>query len=201
MNDPKEPQPGDIEPSEDPLGDIDAEFRQIMEAENLVPQGRCIAVILSPVDSAAALSAALNMVGASAEVVPASRGSAVYMDVPQEGAEDDEEASMAALLGDDRPLPKQVVKMAELVSKLAKGGAVALTSWTSDSDAGLVGNIVARRFVNGKAEESLPSGLVLAHLDLGIEDLLLGRLTPAEVKDSYGKGRWTGWLRGPGFRG
>lgn len=214
--------PGD--PSQPPfdMGDfegidfenIDADLDKLLESEGIYnpeskapdatprakpPAGRCLAVILSPVASAAALSAALTMVGSSAEVVPTRSGSAVFMDVPQEGEEGDEEAAMAALLGDDRPLPEPVDQMARLVSKLAKPGAVAITSWISDSDAGLAGNMVARRYVNGRPEQALPSGLVLAGLDLVVEELLLGRLSVEEVRQQR-KGRWTGWLRGPGFR-
>ena len=209
------------------FGDLDADLERLLEAEGKIDDpraeetpeeaaqesvetptegtgtaGRCLAVILSPIASANALSAALTMVGSTADVVPTRSGSAVFMDVPQEGTGDpeaDEAAAMAALLGDERPLPDSVDQMARLVSKLARQGAVAITSWTSDSEAGVVGNMVARRYVNGEPEDALPSGLVLANLDLVLEELLLGRVSVEEVRAKR-KGRWSGWLRGPGFR-
>lgn len=162
------------------------------------PAGVCRAIILSPIAAPAALAAGLQMVGSAAPVVQTSRGSAVYMEVPQQG--DAEEDALAALLGEDRPIPQPVADMASLVSKMAAGGAVAITSWTQDGDEGTTGSIVARRFVNGKPEQNLSAGLVLAELDLVCEELLLGRMTPEEAQAYTARGRWTGWLRGPGFR-
>ena len=54
--------------------------------------------------------------------------------------------------------------------------------------------------MNGKVESALPSGLVLAGLDLSAEELLLGRITPEQVDDYREPGPWTGWLKGRGKR-
>ena len=62
------------------------------------------------------------------------------------------------------------------------------------------GTIAAMRYVNGEAEVPLPSGLVLAGLDLAAEELLLGRITPEQVDDYREPGPWTGWLKGRGKR-
>lgn len=187
---------------------------------------RCLALILSPIDSAAALRAALDMVGSPAPVVSFRPGTAVYMEVdlgsPTEASEADE---MAALLGEDRPLPKEVNDMAILLSKLSAQGAVALVSWLSEdvsaeeiaatsSEAGsaedraekangsasLEGNIVAQRFVSGEPEERLSAGLVLASINLAAEELLLGRITVDEIDSWFNQGPWTGWLKGRGRR-
>lgn len=160
--------------------------------------GVCRALILSQIDAPAALSAALNMVGENAPVIAISGGSAVFMEVDQgENAEDEE---LNALLGDERPIPEAVDKMASLVSKMTEGGSVALTSWTSRDEQGTAGTIVARRYVGGKPQERLPSGVVVSNLDLVVEQLLLGELTAEEAQAISKRGRWTGWLRGPGFR-
>lgn len=159
----------------------------------------CRAVVLSPIDAPAALSAGLQMVGSSAPVLKVSLGSAVFMEVEQSRPTDEE--ALAVLLGDDRPLPEAVDQMARTVSKMASGGAVALTSWTSFDAEGVSGSITARRYVAGEPEQRLASGLVLANTDLVIEELLLGRITPEEAEAHTSRNRWTGWLRGPGFRG
>lgn len=161
-------------------------------------RGVCRALVLSQIDAPAALSAGLSMVGASAPVLGISGGSAVIMEVEQVGSSDEDE--MAMLLGDDRPIPDEVDKMASLVSKMTDGGSVALTSWTSSDEEGMAGTIVARRYVNGRPEEKLSAGLVLAGLDPVCEELLLGRLSPEEAEAITKRGRWTGWMRGPGFR-
>lgn len=163
-----------------------------------VAKGIARALVLSQIDAPAALSAGLSMVGASAPVIQVSQGSAVIMEVEQNGPSDEEELAM--LLGDDRPIPDSVDKMASLVSKMTAGGAVALTSWTSSEKEGTEGTIVARRYINGKPEQKLSAGLVLAGLDPVCEELLLGRLTPEEADAISKRGRWTGWMRGPGFR-
>ncbi|WRS29470.1 hypothetical protein U6G28_08030 [Actinomycetaceae bacterium MB13-C1-2] len=163
-----------------------------------VAKGIARALVLSQIDAPAALSAGLSMVGASAPVIQVSQGSAVIMEVEQNGPSDEEELAM--LLGDDRPIPDSVDKMASLVSKMTEGGAVALTSWTSSEKEGTEGTIVARRYINGKPEQKLSAGLVLAGLDPVCEELLLGRLTPEEADAISKRGRWTGWMRGPGFR-
>lgn len=212
--------------------DFDAEFRAIMEeamkdelptdsqddgserAEDAQPDDAgepshdCRALILSPIDAPGALRAALDMVGSPAPVVGLGRSSGVFLNVDEDEG-DSEEASMMALLGEDRPLPKSVDEMARLLSKLSKHGAVAIAAWTrhepaadTDEDAAgeLSGNIVARRYVNGEAEETLSSGLVLAGLNLVAEELLLGRIKPEEVDDYEDPGSWTGWLKGRGRR-
>lgn len=204
-------------------GELDAD-RSDVAAETV--KRRCLALILSPIDSAPALRAALDMVGSPAPVVAFRPGTAVYMEValgsPTEASEADE---MAALLGEDRPLPKEVNDMAILLSKLSAQGAVALVSWlaedvsaeeiagttgdgaTSKADdekstgaPSLEGNIVAQRFVSGEPEERLSAGLVLASINLAAEELLLGRITVDEIDSWFNQGPWTGWLKGRGRR-
>lgn len=166
------------------------------------------ALILSPVDAPRALRAALDLVGSPAPVVQLGSLTAVYLDEESDPSEEevDEDAALLALLGDDRPIPEAVDKMAKLVSKLAKPGSVALVAFTAEdasvevgegSPPALTGTILGRRYVGGKPEEKVSAGLVLAGLPLAAEELLLGRLAPSEVPD-LPRGPWTGWLKGRG---
>ena len=67
-------------------------------------------------------------------------------------------------------------------------------------DAGLSGQITARRFVGGAPAEDLAAGLVIAGADDVVEDLLLGRRGVADVPGHVSsadtartrRGRWMG---------
>ncbi len=158
----------------------------------------CRAVVLSPIKAPAALAAGLSLVGSGATVFATNKGSAVFLEVPATGGMDEE---LAALLGEDRPLPKEVADMASLVSKMDALGSVALASWTHPGDQGVTGNVTARRFVNGKDDGTMSSGLVLASLDDRVEAVLLGQADAEDAQAADSRGKWTGFLKGPGFRG
>ncbi len=164
-------------------------------------QQQVISLVLSPFDSVAALKAALELVGAKGSVVDLGGTAAVYL--KQEEAQNPQDEAMMALLGEDRPVPEPVDKVARLVSKLSAKGAVALTAWVrvvdADPEAGspspeLTGNIAARRYVGGEPEEKLSGGLVLARLNLVAEELLLGRVGLQEVDEWLQAANWSGWL-------
>lgn len=187
--------------------DLDAEFFKMVA--DVTPSTRkfCRALVLSPIDSPGALRAALDMVGSPAPVVSLGRTSAVYLEVEVLEGEADQDAEMLALLEEEPPLPAEVDEMGKLLSKLSSHGSVAIASWTTEEASGtengapdVNGTIAARRYVNGKVESALPSGLVLAGLDLSAEELLLGRITPEQVNDYREPGPWTGWLKGRGKR-
>ena len=63
------------------------------------------------------------------------------------------------------------------------------------------GRISAQRYVGGEPEETIPAGLLLGAMPAATEDLLLGRTTPADYKDSVAAdgscqgGGPFGWLR------
>ncbi|WP_242491729.1 hypothetical protein [Actinomyces minihominis] len=180
--------------------DLDAQFLEMMQGMTPLPKKSARSLVLSPVDAPAALRAALDLVGSPAPVVALGRNSAVYMDIEAGGAESEAE-EMMALLGEERPQPKEADQMARLLSKMSPLGAVALTAWTTEDPAGegepqVTGTIIARRYVNGEPEASLSSGLVLAGLELAAEELLLGRITPEQVEEFRGPDSWTGWLKG-----
>lgn len=200
--------------------DLDAELAKILgesvedAKDDVQPEPEpkkkrlCRALVVAPIDAPAALRAALDMVGASAPVIDVGSGSAVYLEVEEEAAGDD--AEMMALLGQARPLPEEVDKMGRLLSKLTKHGAVVLASWVGEAPledeadsagekpgpAALVGSMEARRYVNGKPEDSLAAGMVLSVMSLAAEELLLGRITVADVEGFSEGGNWSGWLKG-----
>ncbi len=161
-------------------------------------KGTCRALVLSPIDAPAALKAGLQLVGSPVPVIKTNKGSAAFIEVEQDQPSEEEE--LMALLGEDRPIPEEVASLASLISKMAAGGAVALTSWTSAGAEGVSGTITARRFVNGAPEQKLSSGLVLAKVGTVAEDLLLGAITPQAAESLTSGKKWTGFLRGPGFR-
>ncbi len=76
-----------------------------------------------------------------------------------------------------------------------------MTSWTSQSNEGQVGNIVAKRYVNGESENSLSSGIVLAHADPELEEILLGRMNPKELAQQQKAPGWRIRRGFPGLRG
>ena len=79
-----------------------------------------------------------------------------------------------------------------------------LMSWLVEGDGvepGVSGRISAQRYVSGEPEETIPAGLLLGAMPAATEDLLLGRTTPADYKDSVAAdgscqgGGPFGWLR------
>ncbi len=180
--------------------DLDAELDKLLGAEP--PRSLCRTLILVPIDAPGAVRAALDMVASPAEVVGLGHLSGVYLEVTSEA--DADTGEMLALLGEERPLPKEADKLAALLSKLSRGGAVALASWVKDTGEdggeGVSGTITAKRYVNGQPGDTLSAGLVLARVDLAAEELLLGRLNPDQVEDYQKRGRWTGWMKGRGHR-
>lgn len=185
--------------------ELEKELLAMMDDEPTSPKESCRALVLSPIDAPGALRAALNLVGSPAPVVGLGGATGVFLEIATDGG-DPQEAEMMALLGEERPLPREVDQMARLLSKLTAHGAVAVAAWITKNTAeggeegDLSGTIVARRYVNGEPEAALSSGLVLSGLSLGAEELLLGRMTPEEADDHRNGGPWTGWLKGRGKR-
>lgn len=193
-------------PLEDPPASKDPE-PDGESTETPVAKEKWVGLVISPIDAPAALRAALDLVGSPAPVVHLGTTTGVYLSSDSEDGEPqpdgDDDAELLALLGDERPAPKSVQEMAELVSKLSRPGAVAFVSWIRQGDGDGVdptGTITARRYVAGEAEDLLSAGLVLAGMPLVAEELLLGRLKPEDVPDFRPGGNWLGWFQGRGPR-
>ncbi len=162
-----------------------------------------VALVLAPVPSPEALHALLALSGVRETVVRLKPWTAVWLRVETRPSDEDE---FASLLEDSRPMPQAVDKVARLVSRLSKYGAVAMMSWLVEGEGvepGVSGQITARRYVQGEPEEDIPAGVLLGAMPPATEDLLLGRTLPGDYEDTVradgGGGRPRrgplGWLR------
>ena len=174
---------GGIEPSGiEPGGEL-AEARG-----EVSPTGRrIIAVVLTPIRSAAALAGLCAMGGIDAEIIPSKNGALAVRVLPPEAADDAEMLLTGA--------PAAATELASTLSRTAKAGVVLLTAQLGEGDEGLTGTITGRNFLNGDAGEEVPAGLILANADDVLESLLLGTLAPADAP-----GRVTPESLGPTWR-
>lgn len=178
-------------PSE-PL-DFDAEFEDLIsgfdeespeEQVSVESKKLSVALVLAPIPSASALFSLLSLSGHFHDIVSIKPWTAVWIQVPDAGAEEDE---FASLLAEEPQMPVEVDQVARAVSRLSKFGAVAVMSWLVDGDGlepGVSGQISARRYVGGQAEDPIPAGVLLGSLPQAAEDLLLGRTFPGDYPDS-----------------
>lgn len=142
---------------------------------------KTVAVVLTPLVDAEALTALLAMSKLDASVVPTSTGAVACLEVPVKVSDDIE-----SLLGASRPMPPEAESLAAEISRFSRMGAVLLVSWLVEGDAvepGVSGQITARRYIAGAPEADLPAGLVISGLDQRVEDLLLGRINPQDVSE------------------
>jgi hypothetical protein len=193
-----------------------------------------LALVLTPVASAQALAALCALDGMDVDVVPSSRGAVVVRAVGAKGrglradkdgavatgpgeaspdaasdAASDEGASDWDIseLFDDEAVPGEAHELAARISQLTRIGVVLLTARLTEDGAlesGLSGHISARRYIGGEPAEDLAAGLVLAGADDVVEDLLLGRVSVADVRGHVsardaGRGRRARWM-GKGLR-
>ena len=192
--------------------DFDAQFRDLIQDlereeaaldqpvdESLhLKDGRLtVGLVLAPLSSAQALHSLLRMAGIKAAVVRLKPWSAVWLRVVEPPADPDDPA---ILLEETRPMPPEVDRIAAVVSRLSKFGAVAMMSWLVEGDGmepGVSGRITARRYVSGMPEEDIPAGILLSAMPVATEDLLLGRTTPEDYPDSVAPDGTTEHKRGP----
>ncbi len=160
-----------------------------------------VALILAPIPSAEALHSLLALSGIHEAVVRLKPWTGVWLRVQTQTTQEDE---LDVLLTGRRAMPAEVEKVASVISRLSKYGAVAIMSWLVEGDGiepGVSGQITAQRYVNGHSEDDIPAGLLLGAMPQATEDLLLGRTVPADYPDSIqadGKGGKRGrfmWFR------
>ena len=190
--------------------DIDAEFQSLVASLGSTPAAGDSLPSLDPDDTpvdeslhleGGRLSVALVLAPISYPEALHSPWTAVWLRVETTPTDEEE---LDALLTGQRPMPDAVDRVARAVSNLSKYGAVALMSWLVEGDGvepGVSGRISAQRYVSGEPEETIPAGLLLGAMPAATEDLLLGRTTPADYKDSVAAdgscqgGGPFGWLR------
>lgn len=154
------------------------------------PLRKTIALVLTPLADPTALGALLSMLNLQADVIGTTTGAVACLEVPVKVTDDIE-----SLLGAARPMPTEAEELACEMSKLTRMGVVLLVSWLVEGDQiepGVSGQITARRYVGGQAQEDLPAGLVIARMDQRVEDLLLGRVNPKDLSqiDTAKISRW-----------
>ncbi len=160
-----------------------------------------VALVLAPLPSAEALHSLLALSGIHEAVVRLKPWTAVWLRVQTQTTQEDE---LNVLLTGRRAMPPEVDRVASVVSRLSKYGAVAIMSWLVEGDGiepGVSGQITAQRYVNGQSEDDIPAGLLLGSMPQATEDLLLGRTVPTDYPDAIqadGKGGKRGpftWFR------
>ena len=160
-----------------------------------------VALVLAPIPSAEALHSLLALSGIHEAVVRLKPWTGVWLRVQTQTTQEEE---LNVLLTGRRPMPPGVDRIASVISRLSKYGAVAIMSWLVEGDGvepGVSGQITAQRYVNGSSEDDIPAGLLLGAMPQATEDLLLGRTLPSDYPDSIqadGKGGRRGpfsWFR------
>lgn len=146
-------------------------------SENQASAGEVALVVTNLLEGAPLLGLLLAQ-GIDAEVVETESGCVVWKELSPS-----QESEMEALLGEERPLPKEAESLAEAVSKVSPYGAVLLVSALKDQseeEPGVNGQIVGRVYYDGKFDRIIPAGPMVSCCDEKIEDMLLGRTTPAD---------------------
>lgn len=146
-----------------------------------VEKGHSVALVLTPVASAQALAGLCAMSGLEIEVIPSTTGALVYLKLDEES----QEWELDALLGGSAHLPEKAVELASQLSVIARMPVVLAISWIApgnEIEPGVTGRVSAHRFHQGKVEDELPPGMLMARMDGVVEDLLLGRVTPQDVQ-------------------
>lgn len=163
-----------------PEPDWEAELEKLIQDEKVRAKPGGVGVIVTPVREAEDLAALLGLGGVDADVVAAETGALVWFALPEQ--EFDE---FDALLGDDRPVPPEVDAVARKVSAIIAPSVVVCVSWLEEGDVepGVSGQITARRYTRGEPGDALPAGLLLSTQAPVVEDLLLGRVNPADLAD------------------
>lgn len=134
---------------------------------------RVLAVVLTPIASAPVLAALCAMAEVDADIVPSRRGAVAAKVITTSGELDPSELLTGA--------PAEAGELAAALSRTAKLGVVLLTARLGKGDEGISGTISGRQYVGGEPGEEVSPGLVLAHADDVVEQILLGALDPAQA--------------------
>ncbi|UNX56003.1 hypothetical protein MF406_07230 [Georgenia sp. TF02-10] len=190
---PEEPGPAD-RPDDAPLTEADVErMLQALDGDaGAAPApaadapdapGR-LALVLTPVASAPALAGLCAMSGIDVGVLPSASGAVATLEVPAPAAAADWDVS-ELLGGDEGGFPPQAEELAATLSRLARAGVVLVVADLATDvgiESGLSGHVSARRYVAGEPAGDVPAGLLVASADQVVEDLILGRTRPADVR-------------------
>src|SRR5699024_2070017 len=134
---------------------------------------RVLAVVLTPIASAPVLAALCAMAEVDADIVPSRRGAVAAKVITTSGELDPSELLTGA--------PAEARELAAVLSKTAKVGVVLLTARLGTGEEGVTGTISGREYVAGEPGKEVSPGLILAHADDVVEQILLGALDPARA--------------------
>jgi hypothetical protein len=135
------------------------------------------------------------MAGIDVDVLPSSSGAVAALEVAPKAPADDWDISQL-LGGEEGGFPPEAEELAKNLSRLSRAGVVLLVADLATDvgiEAGLSGQVSARRYTSGEPEGDVPAGLILAGVDQVIEDLILGRSRPDAVKGHQRSGTLPRW--------
>ncbi|MCS4484525.1 hypothetical protein NXS08_03365 [Gleimia sp. 6138-11-ORH1] len=138
-----------------------------------------VGCVLAPFIDATQIAHILEIYGIERWVVQLDGQVAIWCELEAE-----DNSSVEQLLGDERPMPEECDAFARVLSQLSPLGVIAVVSNLSEEDGEVSGSVRARRYLKGKPEEIVSAGLLLAGVELKVEDLLLGRTAPQDYSDS-----------------
>ena len=144
-----------------------------------------LAVVLSPIASAPVLAALCAMAEVEADIVPSRRGALAAKVITTSGELDPSELLTGA--------PAEAGELAAVLSKTAKVGVVLLTARLGTGEEGVTGTISGREYVAGEPAKEVSPGLILAHADDVVEQILLGTLDPARAPGRLEPKRMSRW--------
>ncbi|WP_299294324.1 hypothetical protein [uncultured Mobiluncus sp.] len=181
----------DFEP-ESPVTGPDETLDLPEESEPPLVDRRATACFLTPVASAEALGALCALSGIPAVVVPTDAGALVVQNLELT----EEQWGMALLVESLNELDSDLDTVASTLTEIIRMPVVvfsALLAPGTEQEPGVTGQVLAGRWANQAFEADLPAGLVIAQMPIVIEDLVLGRVNPADVDgavDTVDMPRW-----------
>ena len=156
-----------------------------------------LAVVLTPVASAAALAGLCAMSDVDTHVVPSRAGAVAVIELAaEEQSEAPKDWDISELLGEQEEVPAAADELARTLSRLSKSGVVLITAALARDtgiEKGLSGQLTARRYAGGEPGESVSVGLVLAGADDVVEDLVLGRTRVTDIPGHQRSGELPRW--------
>lgn len=162
---------------------IDDEFDRLVAGLEAVPEPEGLAVVITPVASAAALAGLCAMSGLVCKVLPTATGAVAAIPL----AAEDPFAALAAAI------PPEADELAAALSRLTHLEVILVVARLNPGEEGPTGQLTARRYAGGEQGAEVASGLVLSSADALVEDLLLGAVQLEEVRgveDTASIPRW-----------
>lgn len=168
--------------------DYDKEFeRLISQLDGAVskPKRRNVGLILIPTTNHLALEVLLKNLNLPGQVVRLDGLAGIWFEPVEEPQDDDWDIQ---LLGEDRPLPERIEKVAEALCSKIDMSVVALASFITATEGTeeSSGSLIARRFCSEEKSKDLPAGLILSGIDESAELLLLGKVRPENLPKKRG---------------